>query len=322
MGGFGFTTKGHDVVAAYEDQVRGKTFAITGPSEGGIGGQIVMDLAKASPARLILFGRSLERTQNIIDAINSASETPVQISFVEVMLDSLASVRKAAQEVASDPEIKAIDGIVNNAGIMSLPKYTTSADGLEMQLAVNHLSHFLLTNLLMPKLLAAERPRVVNLSSYGHRLSPFRFDDPLWSDGTTYDRLYAYAQSKTANVLFSVALNQKLSKKHNLQSYAVDPGSVTTKLARHMDPEGWSTGLEYFSKHGITRPGRKGVEGGAAGPLRALLQPDLATEAGVYMTDTQLTVDPEVIKPYAADPKEAEKLWKLSEDLVGQIFNY
>ncbi|KAJ5117379.1 hypothetical protein N7448_011011 [Penicillium atrosanguineum] len=322
MGEFGFTTKGHNVVAAFEDQVQGKTFAITGPSEGGIGGQIAMDLAKASPARLILFGRSLDRTKNVIDAINLASKTPVQISFIEVMLESLASVRKAAREVTSDPDIKAIDGIVNNAGIMSLPNYTASADGLEMQLAVNHLSHFLLTNLLMPKLLAAEHPRVVNLSSYGHRLSAFRFDDPLWSDGATYDRLYAYAQSKTANVLFSVSLNQKLWQKSHLRSYAVDPGSVATKLARHMDSEGWSTGLEYFSKHGITRPGRKSAEEGVAGPLRALLQPDLATEAGVYMTDTQLTVDPEVIKPYAADPEEAEKLWKLSEDLVGQNFVY
>ncbi|QKX53812.1 uncharacterized protein TRUGW13939_00892 [Talaromyces rugulosus] len=94
MSGFGFTTKGHDVITAFENQVVGKTFAITGPSEGGIGSQIAIDLARASLSRLILFGRSVGRAQSVIDAINSSSQTPVKISFVEVMLDSLASVQK------------------------------------------------------------------------------------------------------------------------------------------------------------------------------------------------------------------------------------
>ncbi|KAL1857147.1 hypothetical protein Plec18170_003262 [Paecilomyces lecythidis] len=323
MATFGFATKSYEVVSAFASRVRGRTFAITGPSEGGIGAQIAIDLARESPSHLILFGRSLERIQPVIDAVNStATQSPTRVTFVPVMLDSFASIRKAAHEVISNPDVEAIDGIVNNAGIMSLPKYEASADGFEKQLAVNHLSHFLLTNLLMPKLLAAENPRVVNISSYGHRLSPFRFDDPLWSNGATYDRLYAYAQSKTANILFSVSLREKLNKKHRLESYAVDPGSVATKLARNMDPEGWKTGLEYFAKHGVVRPERKVPEQGAAGPLRALLQPDISEEDGIYLTDTCLTTDPEVVKPYATDPEQAEKLWKLSEELVGEKFSY
>ncbi|QKX53811.1 uncharacterized protein TRUGW13939_00891 [Talaromyces rugulosus] len=169
-----------------------------------------------------------------------------------------------------------------------------------MQLAVNHLSHFLLTNLLMPKILAAEHPRVVNLSSYGHRMSAFRFDDPLWSGGATYDRLYAYAQRKLPTYSFHVA----------------------TKLARHIDSEGWKTRLKYFSKHSITRPERKFPEQGAGAPLRALLDPSLVTEAGVYLTDTELTTNAEVIKPYATVPEDAERLWRFSEEVVGQSFTY
>ncbi|GAD94670.1 hypothetical protein BC1G_03928 [Paecilomyces variotii No. 5] len=323
MATFGFLTKGREVVSAFASQVRGRTFAITGPSEGGIGGQIAIDLARESPAHLILFGRSSEKVQGVIDAVHAtATQSPIRVTFVQVMLDSFASIRKAAHEVISNPEIREIDGIVNNAGIMSLPKYETSADGFEMQLAVNHLSHFLLTNLLMPKLLAAENPRVVNLSSYGHQMSPFRFDDPLWSNGATYDRLYAYAQTKTANILFSVSLREKLRQKHHLESYAVNPGSVATKLARHMDPDGWKIGLERFTQHGIVRPERKDTEQGAAGPLRALLQPDISEEDGVYLSDTRLTTDPAEVKPYATDPEQAEKLWQLSEKYVGEKFSY
>lgn len=318
---FGFDTKGEEVVTAFAKHIKNKTFAVTGPSEGGIGAQIAIDLARGSPARLILFGRSLEKIQNVIDSIKSAAgETLVKVDFVPVELDSLASVRKAAQQVVTNDDIKQIDGIVNNAGIMSLPQYENSVDGFEKQLAVNHLSHFLLTNLLMPKLLAAPSPRVINLSSYGHRMSPFRFEDPLWSNGATYDRLYAYAQTKTANILFSVSLNEKYGPKHHLRSYAVDPGSVATKLARHMDQDAFKVGLEYFTRHNIVRPERKNTEQGAAGPLRFLLQPDISKEEGVYVTDTQLSTDPELIKPYATDPEEAEKLWKLSEKLVGETF--
>ncbi|KAH8803521.1 short-chain dehydrogenase [Xylogone sp. PMI_703] len=323
MVAYGFDTRGEEIVAAFSNEVKNKTFAITGPSEGGIGGQIAIDLARGLPGRLILFGRSIEKIQPVIDSIKTVAEqSPPIVNFIPVDLNSLSSVREAAQKVISDPDIRQIDGIVNNAGIMSLPKYETSEDGFERQLAVNHLSHFLLTNLLMPKLLLAPSPRVINLSSYGHRMSPFRFHDPLWSNGASYDRLYAYAQTKTANILFSVGLNNKLGPKHHLLSYAVDPGSVTTKLARHMDEEAFKGGLEYFARHGIARPERKVPEQGGAGALRALLQPDIAQEAGIYLTDTQLTTDPEIIKPYATDDVQAERLWELSEKLVGETFSY
>ncbi|KAL1989251.1 hypothetical protein VTN96DRAFT_13 [Rasamsonia emersonii] len=321
---YGFATQGQEIVSAFADQVKGKTFAITGPSEGGIGAEIAITLAKASPARLILFGRSREKTQSVIDSIAAASEqsSPVETDFIQVELASLASVRKAAQEVLSNTAITQIDGIVNNAGVMALPTYETTPEGYEKHLVTNYLSHFLLTNLLMPKLLASPSPRVVNLSSYGHRMSPFRFDDPQWSNGATYHPTYAYAQSKTANILFSVALNERLGTTHHLRSYAVDPGSVATSLTRHITPDQFKEGLELFAKHGIVRPERKTPAQGCAGPLRALLQPDISNEDGVYITDTKLTTDPAVVKTYATDREEARRLWELSEEWVGQKFTY
>lgn len=95
---YGFATQGQEIVSAFADQVKGKTFAITVPSEGGIGAEIAISLAKASSARLIPFGRSREKTQSVINSIAAASEqaSPIETDFIQVELASLASVRKAA----------------------------------------------------------------------------------------------------------------------------------------------------------------------------------------------------------------------------------
>jgi NAD(P)-dependent dehydrogenase (short-subunit alcohol dehydrogenase family) len=172
----------------------------------------------------------------------------VAIKSVPLDLMSQESVRTAAEEVSQLTD--RLDLIINNAGIMT-PTRQITKEGLEGQFGANHIGHFLLTNLLMPHLLAsaaAEKEgatRVVNLTSLGHRLSPVRFSDynlqkrneevpeeerhaqlpPAFaktaSDG--YNGYIAYGQAKTANILFSVAINEKFGGR-GVKSYAVHPG--------------------------------------------------------------------------------------------------
>jgi NAD(P)-dependent dehydrogenase (short-subunit alcohol dehydrogenase family) len=194
---------------------------ITGPSIESIGSETAITLAQGSPSTLLLLGRDAKKIQPVIDEIKKI-DGGITSTFVEVHLDSLASVRKAAQQILDDTSILKIDIIINNAGVMATP-YSKSEDGIETQFAINHVSHFLLTNLLMPKLLAAQSPRVVNVSSFGNVLADIR-EDLGFSGGKAYNPFVAYGQSKTANVLFAVGLNERLEIK-GLKAFAVDPGS-------------------------------------------------------------------------------------------------
>jgi NAD(P)-dependent dehydrogenase (short-subunit alcohol dehydrogenase family) len=171
---------------------------------------------------LILLGRDLSKIQPVIDEVAKVSPTTVA-KFVEVRLDSLASVRKAAQQILDDAEIPSIDVLLNNAGIMACP-YATTEDAIERQFATNHVGHFLLTNLIMPKVLAATPVgRIVNVSSYGNVLSDI-LEDPNFGDGKDYNPFVSYGQSKAANILFAVEINKRLGAK-GVKAFALCPGS-------------------------------------------------------------------------------------------------
>lgn len=168
-------------------------------------------------------GRSLDKIQPVVSAINAIAPTPVQVKFIPIQLDSISSIRAAGQEILADPSIKHIDGLINNAGVMGIPQFTKTTDGLEERLGINHVSQFILTNLLMPRLLASGHPRVINVSSYGHVFSNVNFNDPSFADGKDYNPWDAYGASKTGNVLFSVELNHRFGQS-GLRAYAVSPG--------------------------------------------------------------------------------------------------
>jgi NAD(P)-dependent dehydrogenase (short-subunit alcohol dehydrogenase family) len=139
---------------------------ITGPSQGGIGAETVLSLAHGNPRHLILVGRSQARAVPVIDsALQSNPE--IKIDFIHVDIASQTSVRQAAAEINRIAE--KIDILINNAAIMACP-YSKTEDGIESQFATNYLGHFLLTNLLMDKiLLAGERARIVNVTSTASR---------------------------------------------------------------------------------------------------------------------------------------------------------
>lgn len=249
-------TTGDEVAADCQAQIAGKTVLVTGATPGGLGAAFALTIAKYRPACIILATRSLAAAEATAGQIR-AVEAAVQVRCVALDLGSLAQVREAAAEVNALAET--VDVLVNNAGVMACP-YAKTVDGLERQFGTNYVGHFLFTNLLLPKMLAREVPvRVVNVSSDGHRFSHIRFEDldfdvrdrkedlfirvkPRqlindvivdvgFQDGKVYDRWIAYAQSKTANMLFSLSLAQKLGKK-NLVSVSLHPGVIWTNLGR------------------------------------------------------------------------------------------
>jgi NAD(P)-dependent dehydrogenase (short-subunit alcohol dehydrogenase family) len=226
------------------------TVLITGCTKGGIGLETARSISLQSPKLLIITGRSTSKLDEAKQILHSTSPN-VAVKALQLDLSSLSSVRKAANDVLNDHDIPKIDVLINNAGIMA-PPYSKTVDGFESQLAANHLGHFLLANLLMPRILAAAPgSRIVNVSSRGHRRGEFRFDDPNFSDGATYQPFLGYAQSKTANILFSVGLAERLGGK-GITSYSLHPGMIMTNLASSMGPDGIQTLKDFglINEHG------------------------------------------------------------------------
>jgi NAD(P)-dependent dehydrogenase (short-subunit alcohol dehydrogenase family) len=188
-----FTSTGDEVVEAFKDRVKGKTsgsiytsmsklhrptfsspVVITGPGADGIGAETAISIAAGSPSLIVLAGRTESKITPVISEIQ-AKHPSVSIKFVSLDLSSQASVRAAAATINS--LIDKIDILVNNGAIMVCP-YAKSVDGIELQFATNYLGHFLLTNLLIEKVLkAGPGARVVNVSSSAHRSGVIRFHD-------------------------------------------------------------------------------------------------------------------------------------------------
>lgn len=164
-----------ELVTRYASQIKGKVIITTGVSPGSLGGYFVQAIAKAHPAWIILAGRNLKKSQQTEAAINTSSPG-VKTRFLQLDLESLQSVRDAASAVNGWSDIPTVDVLVNNAGMVT-KDYSVTVDGFERQLAANHLGHFLFTNLIMDKILTSSAPRIVNVSSDGHRTAPFRFGD-------------------------------------------------------------------------------------------------------------------------------------------------
>ncbi|PON28915.1 WW domain-containing oxidoreductase [Trichoderma gamsii] len=326
MRAYNTDTTGDGLLKDLSGEIKGKAILTTGVSPGTLGGFFVETIAKAQPATLILAGRNEERTQRTASAIQAAYPE-IKVYTLQLNLSSLAAVREAAATVNSWQHTPAIDVVVNNAGLMATD-FSLTVDGYETQFASNHLGHFLFTNLIMGKLLASKSPRVVNVSSDGHRLSPIRWADYNFRNGETYNRWRAYGQSKTANILMAISLAEKLGSKHGLTAFSLHPGVISTSLGAHLDfsvelgelaavdkslgnAEGWAD-LKW-----------KSPERGVATHIYAAFEPSLKEQNGAYLEDSHVA-DPytNTVKPWATSSIEADRLWKLSEKLVGQEFQY
>ncbi|OLN89046.1 Short-chain dehydrogenase TIC 32, chloroplastic 5 [Colletotrichum chlorophyti] len=221
-------TTATELVTEYGEHIKGKTILVTGVSPGGLGATFVEKVAAASPATLILAGRNTAKIQQTIDAIVAAHPS-VTIKSLQVDLGSFKSVRTAADTVIGWDDVSKIDVLVNNSGIMATP-FTLTEDGFESQWETNHLGPFLFTNLIIEKVLAAPAPRIIMVSSDGHRLGHIRWTDYNFNDGKHYNPWFAYGQSKTANCLMAISLAEKLGGR-GLLSFSLHPGVIMTNLA-------------------------------------------------------------------------------------------
>lgn len=253
------------------------------------------------------------------------------LDVVAVDLSEPASVKSAAESILA--RFAVIDLLINNAGVMAQP-LARNSHGVEQQFASNYLGHFLLSNLLLPALLKAQAPRVICLSSGGHKYAPAPVADAQWHT-RTYDKWQAYGEAKSACSLLAVALQQRLGEK--LDAFAVHPGAIATDLGRHLTTEdiqalmSQSNLRQDSSGEGLASRGKlqsKNVEAGAATTVWAALAPELAGKGGQYLEDcgiAQQVAHGESAHGYydwAVDSRRADALWSYSETLLGQQFDW
>jgi NAD(P)-dependent dehydrogenase (short-subunit alcohol dehydrogenase family) len=201
----------------------GKTAVVTGAT-GGLGYETALALAKAG-AEVILTGRDDRKGRSAIEKI-SHEVTGASISYEHLDLANLASIADFAQRMHTR---QSLDLLINNAGVMALPRRQTTADGFEMQFGTNHLGHFALTARLMPLLRRASEPRVVSVSSLAHRTGFIDFDD--LQGARVYSPWKAYGQSKLATLMFALELQRRSDAAGwNLISNAAHPGFARTNL--------------------------------------------------------------------------------------------
>ncbi|KAJ5993775.1 short-chain dehydrogenase [Penicillium sp. IBT 35674x] len=317
---FTSASTGEEVCTDLSSHIKASKVLITGVTPGSIGGEAAFQISRHAPSLLVLAGRNIQNLQELDEKIKL--ETPgAKTKLLICDLSSQESVRKAAEEVNAYPET--IDIMINSAGVMATP-YSITKEGLEMQFGTNHIGHFLLTNLILSNLLqqGATNIRVVNVSSLGHKRGPVRFDDPGFEDGKSYDKWQAYGQSKTANMLFSVSLAEKLGAK-GVQSFSLYPGRMVTGIVKHLSMEDWlKAGWKHPDGSMNTDPKLNWTttRHGAATLIVAAYDPSISDQNGSYMVNSQ--VNNSEAADYALDSQNAERLWKLSEDLVGQKFFY
>ncbi len=280
----------------------GKVIIITG-ANSGIGYEAARALA-AKGGTIIMACRSQDKAEQAAEQIRA--ETPqAELNLMPLNLADLSSVREfaAAFQAAYDK----LDILINNAGVMAVP-YRKTADGFEMHIGTNHLGHFLLTGLLLDTLKNTPDSRVVSLSSFVHYMGRINFND-LQSE-KSYQKWFAYAQSKLANLLFAYQLQRKLAKDlGNPISVAAHPGYSSTNLQRH-------SGL--FSR--LNNVVAQSQEMGVLPTLYAATYPgvkggDFIGPDGLF----EMAGHPKVTRSNKASYNEetARKLWEVSEELTG-----
>lgn len=294
----------------------GKCIVVTGAS-GGLGLETARALASRG-ARVVLAARDRQKLDSACSRIRQAVPD-ADLSVLLLDLASLSRVRTAAEECIG--KFSRIDRLINNAGVMFCPLMRTE-DGFELQFGVCHLGHFLFTGLIMPALIRGDETRIINLTSGGHALGDIDFEDPNFLS-RPYDKWQSYGQAKSANVLFSVSLTNRLAQ-FGITSNAVHPGMIPeTDLGRYLRQEDY----EYLMAMGNPEDfAIKSLKAGAATSVWAATAPELSGTGGLYLEDCQIACvnDEESVahgfRSRVVDPERADRLWALSEELVGERF--
>jgi NAD(P)-dependent dehydrogenase (short-subunit alcohol dehydrogenase family) len=322
--GFGAASTAEEIIRGRD--LRGKVAIVTG-GYSGLGRETARVL-RAAGAAVIVPTRDLGRATAALKGIDG-----IEIEAMD-LLDP-ASIDGFADRFLATR--RPLHILVNSAGIMACP-LTRDARRYESQFATNHLGHFQLTARLWPALRQANGARVVSVSSWGHRYSPVVFDDPNF-ERRDYDRWSAYGQSKTANVLFARALDER-GQAEGVRAFSLHPGGILgTGLEKHVTRE------ELLAFGAIDKDGKpvrdparnlKTIEQGAATSVWCATSPQLDGMGGIYCENCDIAppVSKELeakargdttrppgamgVMPYATDLEAAERLWNLSERLLGQ----
>lgn len=320
---FGAKSTTEEVLAGVD--LHGKRIFVTGVS-AGIGVETARALA-AHGADVVGAARDLKKAEKATAEVRKGAANGGSMELVELDLGSLKSVRKCAETLLAkgDP----FDVIIANAGVMATP-FGHTEDGFETQFGTNHLGHFVLVNRIAPLLRAGGR--VINLASSGHRFSNVDLDDPNF-EKTPYEPFVSYGRSKTANILFSVAFDER-HKARGVRAAAVHPGGIMTELGRHLDPVMFPKMIEQMNQQ-LAAEGKgpfewKTIPQGAATSVWAGVVAPAEEIGGRYCEnchvgkivadDVIISAISEGVRGYALDPKNAEALWKKSEEMVGEKF--
>ncbi|KXS19833.1 oxidoreductase [Gonapodya prolifera JEL478] len=294
--------------------LEGKIAIVTG-STNGIGVETARALANHG-ALVIIAGRSAERAQNTADEINkeiAAKGGSGKAEPAVLELSDLASVRKFTADFKA--KHSRLDFLINNAGIMAVPQRELTKDGFEAQFGTNHIGHFVLTNELVPLLVASAPARVVCLSSIGHRRSGIVWDDI--SLEKNYDRWVSYGQSKTSNILFARELNRQLQSA-GVSAFSVHPGGIMTGLQVHMPKEEFEA-YGWVRPDGTLHPSFKTVSQGASTSIYAALARELEGKGGSYLEDCHVS---ETQPPERNNEADAKRLWQVTNQLVGTSYQW
>lgn len=265
-----------------------KKILITGSTDG-IGKQTALELALLGHT-IIIHGRRSDRVEKTMDEIKRKSPESNVTGYV-CDFSYLDNIRHFSE--LFHREHNSLDVLINNAGIFS-PEFVKTADGFESTFAINHLSPFLLTNLLLDLLFAASPARVVNVSSMAHQGVDLDFQN-LQSE-KFFDGFSAYAVSKAANILFTIELAARYSPQI-ITVNALHPGVINTKLFR----EGWG---------GF---GGGSVSAGASSSIYLATESTLDGITGKYFVNKEIT-EPSTT---ASNRETARKLWEISAELTG-----
>jgi len=306
--------------------LQGKRILVTGVS-AGIGVETARALA-AHGAQVVGAARDLNKAESATAQVRkAASSGGGSFELIALDLASLKSVRAGADALLAKGA--PFDVVIANAGVMATP-FGHTTDGFETQFGTNHLGHFVFVNRLAP--LIRSGGRLVNLSSAGHRYSNVDLQDPNF-ERTPYDPFVAYGRSKTANILFAVAFDQR-HRGRGVRAAAVHPGGIQTELSRHMDRSQLQGVIEQMNKQ-LAVEGKppfqyKTIPQGAATSVWTALVASPEQIGGRYCENChvgQIVADnvtisaiSEGVRGYALDPNNAAALWKKSEEMVGENF--
>jgi retinol dehydrogenase-12 len=273
--------------------LRGRVYLITG-ANAGIGRATATELARRG-GRVLMACRSPERARPALEAIRAETGNDT-VELVDLDLASFASIRQMAQALLARD--LPIHGLINNAGLAARG---TTADGFELTFGVNHLGHFLLTNLLLDRLRASAPARVVTVASKAH-FAAKALDFEAVRGATSLVALHEYEVSKLANILFSAELARRTAGS-GVTTYALHPGVIASEIWRRIP---WPI-------RPLMMRSMKSVEEGAKTSLDCATNPTRAHETGLYYDDEQAVAPSRL----AQDPALAAELWRRSAEWTG-----